>query len=73
MTKQNNLCNFGTGHCEEHFKLGPVVQEEMSFKDISYLQLLQTVEPFCTFGRGHYEEHFYEILLSIQSCQFVNL
>ena len=44
-------------------KLGPVVQEELSFKD--YLQLLQTVEPFCTFGRGHYEEHLYEILLSI--------
>ena len=30
-------------------KFGPVVQEEMSFKDISYLELWR---PFCYAGRG---------------------
>ena len=44
------------------FELGPVVQEEILFKDISDLKLWQ---PFCSaernhlfiFGRGHYEKH----------------
>ena len=45
-----------------------MVQEEMSFKEFSYLKLWW---PFCSvkrnhlcnFGRGHYEEHF---------CKFVS-
>ena len=47
---------------------GQVVQE-MTFKDISYLELWW---PFCSaqpnhlyiFDRGHYEEHFCEIVLN---------
>ena len=50
-------------------KFGPVVQE-MSFKDISYLELWQ---PFCNaernylcnFGRGYQEEQFCEIILNL--------
>ena len=38
--EQNHLCNFGRGYYEEQFcEIGPVVQEEMSFEDISYLEL----------------------------------
>ena len=47
-----------------------MVQEEMSFKDISYLELWR---PFCSaeqshlcnFGRGHYEEQFCEIIFNL--------
>ena len=47
-----------------------MVQEEISLKDISYLELWQ---PFCSvewnhlcnFGRGYYEEQFCEIILSL--------
>ena len=47
-----------------------MVQEETSFKDISYLELFQ---PFCLgvrnhlckFGRGHDEKHFYEIVKNL--------
>ena len=50
-------------------KFGPVVQE-MSFKDISYLELWR---PFCSaeqthlcnFDRGDYEEQFCEIILNL--------
>ena len=49
------------------FKFGPVVQEEMSLKDISYLELWQ---PLCSaeqnhlsnFSRRHHEEQFCEII-----------
>ena len=52
------------------FLLGPVVQEEMLFKDVSYLELWR---PFCStewnhlcnFGRGYYEEQFCEIILNL--------
>ena len=52
---------------------GPVVQEEMSFKDSSYLELWQ---PFCyaernhlcNFGRGYQEEQFCEIILNLDQC-----
>ena len=52
------------------FLFGPVVQEEMPFKGISYLDIWQ---PFCsaecyhlcTFGRGHYEEQFFKIILNL--------
>ena len=45
---------------------GPVVQEEMKIKVISYLQLWPPYcsaewSHLCNFGRGHYEEHFCEI------------
>ena len=52
------------------FEFGPVVQQEMSFIDISYLELFW---PFCSvkqnhlceFGTGHYEEQFCEIILNL--------
>ena len=41
--ERNHLCNFGRRHHEgilgNNFEFGPVVQVEMSFKDISYLEL----------------------------------
>ena len=49
-------------------KFGSVVQEEMSFKGISYLDIWQ---PFCSgecnhlFYRGYYEEQFCEIILNL--------
>ena len=48
---------------------GPVVQEEMSFKGISYLELWQSLcsaerNHLCNFGRGCYEEHISEIILN---------
>ena len=56
------LCNY--------FELGQVVQEEIEFKDISYLELWS---PCCLaewsheykFGKGHYEEQFCEIILNL--------
>ena len=41
--ERNHLCNFGRRHheeqfCEKYFEFGPVVQEEMLFKDIYYLE-----------------------------------
>ena len=70
-----HLGNFGIGHyakhfCENIFEFGPVVPEEMPFKDISYLQLWL---PFCllelnhlgNLGRGHLEEHFCVIILNL--------
>ena len=52
------------------FEFESVVQEEMLFKGISYLELWQ---PFCSmegnhlcnFGRGYYEEQFCEIILNL--------
>ena len=47
------------------FEFEPVVQE-MSFEDISYLELfLGVAKPFGHFGRGHHEEHFFEIILNL--------
>ena len=50
-------------------KLGPVVQEEMSFKDVSYLELLQPIcsvdwGHLCNFGRRH-EEQSSKIILNL--------
>ena len=42
--EQNHLCNFERGHNGEHTKFEPVIQE-MSFKDISYIELWQ---PLCS-------------------------
>ena len=68
------MCNFGRRYHEEQFVevnlIGPVVQEEMPFKGISYLDIWQ---PFCSaecnylcnFGRGYSEELFCEIILNL--------
>ena len=53
-----------------NYELGPLVLEEISFKDISYLELWL---PFCSaernrlckFGRGYYEEQFCENILNL--------
>ena len=52
------------------FEFGPVVQEEMSFKDISYLELwlpfpLAERNHLCNFRRGYYEEQFCKIILNL--------
>ena len=52
--EQNHLCKFGRNHheeqfCEMIFEFGSVVQE-MSFKDISYLELWR---PFCSAEQNH--------------------
>ena len=51
-----------------YFEFGPVVQE-MSFKDISYLELWQIFlakqNHLSNFGRRHHEKHFYEIILNL--------
>ena len=54
----------------KYIEFRPVVQEEMPFKDISYLELWQ---PLCSMeqnqlssiGPGLYEEHFCEIILNL--------
>ena len=54
-----------------YFEFGPVVQEELSFNGISYLDIWQ---PFCSkernrlcnFGRGYYADNC-EIILKL--CQ----
>ena len=54
-------------------KFGPVVQEEMSCKDISYLELwwpfcYAEQNHLCNFGRGYQEEQFCEIILNLEQC-----
>ena len=51
-------------------KFGPVVQEEMSFKDVSYLELWQplcTVDwnHLCNFGRRHHEEQSCDVIQNL--------
>ena len=51
-------------------KFGPVVLEEMSFKDMSYLELWQPLcsverNHLCNFGRGYQEDQFCEIILNL--------
>ena len=57
--ERNHLCSLRRRHYEKHlcdfFYIGPVVQE-MSFKDISYLELWQHIclaerNHLCTIGR----------------------
>ena len=52
------------------FVFVPVSQEDMLFKDISYLELwwpvcLAKQKQWCNFGRGHHGEHFCEIILNL--------
>ena len=47
-----------------------MVQKQMSFKDISYLELWQPLcsadqNHLCNFGRRYYEEQFCEIILNL--------
>ena len=56
-----------------YVKLGPVVQEEMLFKDISYLELwwpfcYAELNHLCNFGRGYQEEQYCEIILNLEQC-----
>ena len=51
-------------------KFGPVVQEEISFKDISYLKLWQPACSvdcihLCNIGRRHHEERSFVIILHL--------
>ena len=51
-------------------KFGPVVQEEMSFKDISYLELWQSLcsvdwNHLCNIERRHHKEQPCEIILNL--------
>ena len=55
-------------------KFGPVVQE-MSFKDISYLELWQPLcsvdwNHVCNIGRRHHEEQSCEIILNLDEMLF---
>ena len=61
----NNLLNY--------FEFEPVLQEEMLFKDISYLELWQPLyfmeqNQLCNFkfGRVHHEEQFCAIILKFR-------
>ena len=47
-----------------------MVQEEMQFKGISYLELRQPIcsgerNHLCNFGKGYYEEQLCEIILNL--------
>ena len=49
-----------------YMKFGPVVQEEMSFKDISYLELWQPLcsvdcNHLCNIGRRYHEEQPFDV------------
>ena len=53
-----------------YFEFGPVVQEGMSLKDISYLGLWQPLSSvewnyLCNLGRRHHEEQFCEIIIKL--------
>ena len=64
--ERNHLCNCGRVHheeqfCEIIFNFGSVVGEEMSSKDISYLELwwpffFGGAEPLGNVGKVHHEE-----------------
>ena len=53
-----------------YMKFGPVVQEEMMLKNISYLEIWQPLcsvdwNHLCNIGRRHHEENSYEIILNL--------
>ena len=54
----------------KYYEFGPVVKEEMSFKDFflsGALAALFSAEPkhLCNFGRGLQEEQFCEVILNL--------
>ena len=63
------MYNYGRGYHEEKFceSILNFDQEEISFKDISYLKLWQPLEwnHLCNFGRRYHEEQFCEIILNL--------
>ena len=83
MAEWNLWCElFGRGHYKEHFgeviEFGPMVQEEMLLKDISYLQLwwlscLMEWNSRCNFGRGHYEKDSCETILKFKDFSYLQL
>ena len=53
-----------------YFEFEPIVQDEMMFKDISFLKLCWSYfwvkrNRFCNFGRRNHEEQFCEIILNL--------
>ena len=53
-----------------YMKFGPMFKEEMTFKDISYLELWQPLcsvnwNHLCNFRRRHHEEQSCEIILNL--------
>ena len=53
-----------------YFEFGPVFQEELRLKDISYLELWRPLgsgerNHLCNFGRRHHEKQFSEIILNL--------
>ena len=55
------------------FEFRAVDQEEISFKDISYVELwwplcLTEQNYLCNFGRTHHGEQFGEIILNLNQC-----
>ena len=60
-----------TWNSSYYFEFRRVVQENMSFLDISYLQLrrlfcLAEQNHFFNFGKGHYGKHSCEIILNLK-------
>ena len=60
------------GNIHVNIEFGPVVQKEMSFQDISYLELWQPLcsvdwNHLCNFGRRH-EEQSCENILNLDQC-----
>ena len=58
------------GIMRSYLEYGSVIQEEILFKDISYLELWQPYcstecNHLCNFGRGYHEEQFCEIILNL--------
>ena len=55
----------------KYFEFGPVLNEEMWFKDFSYLDLcwpncLAEQNHLCNFCRRHHQEHYCVIILSLE-------
>ena len=66
----DHLYNYGRGYHEEQFCILNFDQEEISFKDISYLELWQPLGSFewnhlCNFSRRYHEEQVCEIILNL--------
>ena len=60
-----------------YFEFGPVFQEEIHFRDISYLELWQPLcsrekNNLCNFGRRHHEEQFCEKILNLNKDIFLS-
>ena len=57
--RQNYIPPTSSG--DNNTEFGPVIQKEMPFKDISFLELWWSLcsaelKHLCNFGRGHFEE-----------------